>query len=191
RGGRDSIAWMGRGMWLGGVVGYALVVEPFLRLTDQTFLWSVGFYLLIALIAACGLLSWRAGDRPLEPVTSETTTVPSWRDAAVWVALAAGPARLPGAGTPPLSAHIPGVPLLWVIPLSLYLLTFVVAFARRQIIPHTVVMLLQPIVVFILVVQTLFYPFERIPTVVAVHLLVFFVSALMCHGELARRRPAP
>src|SRR5262249_18192121 len=40
-------------------------------------LWSVGFYLLIALIAACGLLSWRAGDRPLEPVTSETTTVPS------------------------------------------------------------------------------------------------------------------
>ena len=178
-------------MCFGALVAYALVVEPFLRLTDQTFLWSVGFYLLIALIAACGLLSWRAGDRPLEPVTSETTTVPSWRDAAVWVALAAVPAGLLVAVTAHISTDIAVVPLLWVIPLSLYLLTFVVAFARRQIIPHTVVMLLQPIVVFILVVQTLFYPFERIPTVVAVHLLVFFVSALMCHGELARRRPAP
>src|SRR5262249_56078011 len=119
RGGRDSIAWMGRGMWLGGVVGYALVVEPFLRLTDQTFLWSVGFYLLIALIAACGLLSWRAGDRPLEPVTSETTTVPSWRDAAVWVALAAGPARPPGSVTPHHSAAHPVGPVLLGHPLSL------------------------------------------------------------------------
>src|SRR5262249_47762846 len=188
---RTPISCMRPAMCFGALVAYALVVEPFLRLTDQTFLWSVGFYRLIALIAACGLLSWRAGDRPLEPVTSETTTVPSWRDAAVWVALAAVPAGLLVAVTAHISTDIAVVPLLWVIPLSLYLLTFVIAFARQRIIPHAVVVLLQPVVVFVLVAQTLFYPFERIPTVVAIHLLVFFVSALMCHGELARRRPDP
>src|SRR5215467_6105259 len=164
----------------GALTAYPLAVEPFLRLADQSFLWSVGFYVLIALIAACGLLSWRPSDQPSQTVASEAATaIPSWRDAAVWVALAAVPAGLLVAVTAHISTDIAVVPLLWVIPLSLYLLTFVIAFARRQIIPHAVVMLLQPIVVFILVVQTLFYPFEKIPTVIAVHLLVFFISALL------------
>jgi len=176
----------------GALVAYPLAVEPFLRLTDQTFLWSIGFYVLIALVAACGLLVWHACNPLPETVMSKAAApAPTWRDAAIWIALAAVPAGLLVAVTAHISTDIAVVPLLWIIPLSLYLLTFVIAFARQRIIPHAVVVLLQPVVVFVLVAQTLFYPFERIPTVVAIHLLVFFVSALMCHGELARRRPDP
>ena len=77
------------------------------------------------------------------------------------------------------------------LPLALYLLTFVIVFQRRPIIPHWLVVDVQPIFLLGLIAVTFFTPFETIVWIIALHLVVFFVSVLMCHGELARRRPAP
>ncbi len=77
------------------------------------------------------------------------------------------------------------------LPLALYLLTFVIVFQRRPIIPHWLVVELQPLFIIGLVAVILFDPVKTIVGVVAVHVAVFFVCALMCHGELALRRPAP
>ena len=96
------------------------------------------------------------------------------------------------------------VPLLWVLPLALYLLTFVIVFARRPIIPHWLVVAVQPVFVIALVAvlvfdlktevdwidALVFDPLKTIVGLIALHVAVFFVSALMCHGELARTRPA-
>jgi hypothetical protein len=130
-------------------------------------------------------------------VSSEGATeaaAPSWRDAAIWIALAAVPSGLLVAVTAHISTDIAAVPLLWVIPLALYLLTFVIVFSRKPIVPHWLVVLIQPIGVVGLIVVILFNLFENFPLdpmlwTIASHVLVFFVCALMCHGELARRRP--
>src|SRR5262245_21662527 len=194
------------------MVSYPLAIEPFVRLSDQAKYWSFGFYLLIALIAACGVLLWRspvkspaaagahaAADAPL-------TSAPTWRDAAFWVAQAAVPSALLVAVTAHISTDVAAFPLLWVLPLALYLLTFVIVFSRRPIVPHWLVVAVQPVFVIALIgviiadpIKSVFaghadFVFQPVKTIVgqiAVHVAVFFVCALMCHGELARTRPAP
>ena len=172
------------------LVSYPTAIEPFVRLGEQTRWWSIGFYLLIVLIAGCAALVWRAPEQAgAIDVGVEATIRPTWRDAAVWVALAAVPSGLLVAVTAHISTDVAAVPLLWVIPLALYLLTFVIVFARRPPIPHWLVVAVQPFFVIALVAVILFEPIKEIILVVALHVVVFFVNALMCHGELARRRP--
>jgi hypothetical protein len=172
------------------LIAYPTVIEPLVRLGDQTWLWSIGFFVLIALIAGCGALLWRMPAH--SPDAGDTAAArPTWRDTIAWVALAALPSGLLVAVTAHISTDVGAAPLLWVIPLALYLLTFVIAFARRPPIPHRIVVVVQPLCVFALVVVQMFPPFDTIFITAAVHFFVFFVCALMCHGELARRRPAP
>jgi hypothetical protein len=172
------------------LISYPTAIEPFVRLSEQTRWWSIGFYLLIALIAGCATLVWRAPEQIADIRASEELAGrPSWRDVASWGALAAVPSGLLVAVTAHISTDVAAVPLLWVIPLALYLLTFVIIFARRPPIPHWLVVAVQPFVVVALVAVILFEPIKTIILLVAVHVVVFFVNALMCHGELARRRP--
>ena len=172
------------------LVSYSLVIEPFVRLGDQAGFWSLGFHLLIALIAVCGALAWRSQDAAAGPAVDRgADAAPTWRDAMSWTALAAVPSGLLVAVTAHISTDVAAVPLIWVLPLALYLLTFVIVFSRRPIIPHGFVVALQPLCVIALVVVIICDPLKPIIGLVALHVGVFFVNALMCHGELARRRP--
>src|SRR5438105_7558500 len=175
------------------LIAYPVAVEPFVRLGDQTLGWTVGFYVLILLIAACGALLWRVAVRPPETISVGAKPVgqPTWRDAAIWIALAAVPSGLLIAVTAHISTDVAAVPLLWVAPLALYLLTFVIAFQTRPLIPHGFVVVVQPLVILTWVVFFLALPVTSTVGLIALHLIVLFVCALMCHGELARRRPAP
>src|ERR1700674_3119671 len=175
------------------LVSYPLVVEPFVRLGDQTWLWTVGFFALILLIGGCGALLLRSPNLPPIAATAggEESAPPTWRDVVTWVALTAVPSGLLIAVTAHISTDVAAVPLLWVLPLALYLLTFVIVFQTRPLIPHRLVVNLQPIFILGLVVVLIIVPIGWILGLLAVHLIVFFVCALMCHGELARRRPAP
>jgi hypothetical protein len=113
------------------------------------------------------------------------------RTAAFWVALAAVPAGLLVAVTAHISTDVAAAPLLWVLPLALYLLTFVIAFSRGPIIPHRLVVALQPpfVVALVAVIIFIFNLINNILWLLALHLAVFFVNALMCHGELAPPYP--
>jgi len=190
------------------LVSYPIIIEPFVRLGDQARFWSFGFYLLIALIATCGALMWRSPQRAPQAVTGAAAdnaagSAPTWKDAAFWVAQAAVPSALLVAVTAHISTDVAAVPLLWVLPLALYLLTFVIVFARRPLIPHWLVVAVQPAFIIALVAvlvfdlktgvdwidTIIFDPLKTIVGLIALHVAVFFVSALMCHGELARTRP--
>src|SRR5438270_1206718 len=178
------------------LLAYPLAIEPLVSLTDQTRLWSFGFYLLIVLIAGSGWLLWRSEAHPPAAATpvsdgSPQAPAPTWRDAAIWVALAAVPSGLLIAVTAHISTDVAAVPLLWVVPLALYLLTFVIVFSRRAILPHAFVVAIQPVFILGLVAVIVFEPIKTIVPLIALHVGVFFVCALVCHGELARRRPAP
>jgi hypothetical protein len=171
------------------LICYPVVIEPLIPLGTQTTLWSAGFVVLILLIAGCGYLLWRAPEQAAAAADPVVAAPPTWGDVLSWVGLAAVPSGLLVAVTAHVSTDVAAVPLLWVIPLALYLLTFVIVFARRPIIPHRLVVAIQPFFILAIVVLLVFEPVKAIVGQIAIHLAVFFVLALMCHGELARRRP--
>jgi SAM-dependent methyltransferase len=178
------------------LIAYPVVVEPFVPLRDQTWLWTLGYYMLIALVAGCGVLLLRSPNKLPDAVVSESgaateSTAPTWKDIATWVGLTAVPSGLLIAVTAHVATDVASVPLFWTIPLALYLLTFVIVFQQRPVIPHPLVVMVQPAVVLFLVVAILLLPIESIVWQIIIHMTVFFVCALMCHGELARRRPPP
>ena len=116
-------------------------------------------------------------------------TPPTWLDALTWIGLAAIPSALLIAITAHLTTDIAAAPFFWVIPLSLYLATFVIVFQTKPIIPHWIVLAAQPFFVAALAATYIFDALDNIFLVIAVNLAAFFVIALACHGELAKRRP--
>jgi hypothetical protein len=129
---------------------------------------------------------------PAAPSSAYATALsPTWRDKAWWAAFAAVPSGLLIAVTAHISIDVAAVPLLWVIPLALYLLSFIIVFARRPIIPHGMIVAVQPLFIIALAAVMVFDPIKTIVWIICVHLAVFFVCALMCHGEIARTRPPP
>lgn len=90
-----------------------------------------------------------------------------------------------------LTTDITPIPLFWVIPLALYLLTFVLVFARNCILPHGLMVRLMPFVILSLVLSVLLHMQGPLWLLISLHLLTFFVVAMVCHGELARSRYGP
>lgn len=112
-----------------GLIAYPLLVEPLLPLQAQGWAWSAGYVLLLGLIA----LSARA--RRGLPQVAEAPAAqqrPAARQLALWIALAAVPSGLMLSTTTHLTTDIFAMPLLWVIPLGIYLLSFVIAFSDRR-----------------------------------------------------------
>ncbi|HEX9438250.1 MAG TPA: endonuclease domain-containing protein, partial [Roseiflexaceae bacterium] len=173
------------------LLSYPFAIEPFTRLGQQRLAWSVGFYGLIALIGACGVLLWRTGGTGRDAAVAEAAGArPSWRDAVTWMALAAVPSGLLIAVTAHLSTDIAPSPFLWVIPLAVYLATFVIVFQHDPILPHRIMVLAQPVLLVGLVATIVYTVTDYLPLVMLLHVAAFFVTAMVCHGELARRRPA-
>jgi spermidine synthase len=174
------------------LLAYPFVVEPLTRLQQQTFAWSAGFVFLIVLIAGCGYLIWNTKDlKPAKPAKGEKADKPTWAEAAVWVALAAIPSGLLIAVTNHISTDVAAVPFLWVVPLALYLLTFVLVFSRLAEMVHQAAVIVQPLFIAALIASQVFEGFDSIFWTLTIHIAAFFFTALVCHGELARMRPAP
>lgn len=171
------------------LLSYPLVVEPLTLLRDQRLFWSWGFYVLILLIAACGALVWFAKQGPRTRIEASAGKAPGIRDALTWTALAAVPSAFLIAITSYISTDVGSTPLLWVIPLALYLATYVIVFQTKPIIPHSFALAVQPVAVALLVGIYMHGSSDAIFTVIAANLAAFFTTTLVCHGELVRRRP--
>lgn len=176
------------------LLAYPVLLEPVFRLHQQSRLWLGGYVLLVALIAICAVLLWRGKGTAQAPAADGTASAPA--DGAVtgrrrlhWLILAFAPSSLLLGVTAHITTDVASVPLLWVLPLALYLLTFVIVFARRPALRHHWMVKAQPFVVLPMVF--LFWWNLRIPLLfIGFHLVVFFVTTIVCHGELVRRRPA-
>lgn len=198
-----------------GLLGYPVLVEPYLTLAAQSRAWAAGFALLAAMTLGCAVLLWRrragqgsTGHAPGAPAPEAVpegsdnqgqATLPSPALAGTgpptaaqrfrWLALSFAPSSLLLGVTTFISTDLAAVPLLWVVPLALYLLTFVLVFARRPLVWHRGMVWLQP---FLVVGAALVFHenlTEWMWAVILLHLTMFFVTALVCHGELARSRP--
>jgi hypothetical protein len=175
------------------LLSYPVLVEPALTVRDQNLWWSGGFWLLFALIAWCAyflLRSPRSGDAPVRSA-SEPVAPLAWAALGRWVFLSAIPSGLLIAVTAHISTDVAAAPLLWVVPLALYLLTWVLVFQRRPLIPHAWILVLQPFAILGLVALLAFGTESNLTLTLAGHLIAFFIIAMAAHGELARQRPPP
>jgi len=171
------------------LIAYPTLVEPHISLSAQRVGWSVGFAFFGALIVTLALASRFLAARA-EPLPVPVETTGSWRERSVWILLAAAPSSLMLGVTSYLVTDLASAPFLWVVPLALYLLTFVIAFAKRASISLEVTLVAQAA----LVAVTLgLLPFDddggALPALFAANLATFFFTALACHQTLVARRP--
>ncbi len=177
---------------LAALLGYPLLVEPNLRLSDQAKFWSVGYGLLALLIATCALTLWKGAGGKQAQISLETDaeTAPITLTRRLrWIALAFAPTSLMYGVTTYLTTDIAAVPLLWVLPLALYLLSFILVFARRRLVSVSLLNALMPLLAVVLTFLLLTKLPRPLWLLGALHLLFMFVAATVCHGRLADDRP--
>jgi hypothetical protein len=185
-----------------GLLAYPLAVEPLMRLDAQGRLWSAGYVLLVVLVLASAVTVWRlpghapaAAEEEVPAAPDATADADSERPALVrrlrWVGLAFVPSSLMLGVTTTITTDIAPIPLLWSLPLSLYLISFILVFApgSRADRLHRVMVVALPGVVLVISIMLLLDVRGPLWLLVPIHLVGFFVVAVMCHGELARDRP--
>lgn len=175
------------------LLGYPIFVEPRLHLIDQSRWWSYGFGILILLTFCAAVALGRAKnliDTSQAEIDSPQNDFLTSKRRGRWVMLAFVPSSLIVSVTTYISTDIAAIPLLWIIPLSLYLLSFIIAFARRPWLPHLFWLRALPIILLPLVLTIAVRANHPILLLMPLHLLTLFVVAMVCHGALASDRPS-
>lgn len=258
------------------LLAYPFIVEPYLSIPAQNYVWMAGYVVLLALTCWCGYLVWNTkaaraearkvpvevvppaeekvdeaevngadedAEEPAEESVAITAEAPAgkggkkkrkggWREAVTrkppikpvmpaaereihpdpepappqpvtandapsywtqlhWAGLAFVPSSLMLGVTTYMTTDIASIPLLWIIPLTLYLLTFIIVFSRVPLTVHQAMVLSMPVFVLILVfVMVSEIKIKQIAWLFMLHLATLFVVAMVCHGELARNRPS-
>ncbi len=169
-----------------GLLSYPLIVEPLFTLQQQSLLWTGGYALLVLLVAGCALT---IPGQAIEAAPAEASPAPSRRRILHWMALAAIPSGLMLSTTTHLTTDIVAVPLLWVVPLGLYLLSFVIAFATRRGLAQFITQV-APLIILI-AGGLAFEDGSRRPIFSAtLGLSLLFTIAVTLHCEMYRLRPA-
>ncbi len=174
------------------LLSYPVLFEPMFSLHMQNLMWTTGYGVLIALIAGCGVMLVRSPQsaQMATEFSAEQVVVPTWATRTRWIFLAAVPSGLLIAVTAHISTDIAAAPLLWVLPLSLYLLTWVLVFQSQPLFPHAAALRLQPLAIAGVMILLAIGGEQNLPLTLGGHQLCFFIIAMACHGELARTRPA-
>jgi hypothetical protein len=174
------------------LLAYPALMEPFFTLRAQGRLWTVFYAALVLLIGMHALMLWRSTDVKESVAVEEETfePKPSMNRRLRWLLLAFAPSSLMLGVTNYITTDIASVPLLWIIPLALYLLTMVFAFARKPLFSPRLADLVVPgatVVLLMLYIADSSGRGSRM--LIVMHLAYFFFAALMCHGQLAADRP--
>ncbi|HEY8617972.1 fused MFS/spermidine synthase [Phenylobacterium sp.] len=172
------------------LLAYPLVVEPAFTVYGQRIGWSVAYGAFVLLMAGLALVVARAGDHAPQVADVRKAVPLAWRQRLAWVALAALPSSLMLGVTTHITTDVASAPFLWVIPLALYLVTFIIAFQEKPAIPLDLTLILQAAA---LAGCAALLPFRTTNLLIQlfVHLVAFFLTALMCHQRLVARRPDP
>ena len=172
-----------------GLLAYPLLVEPGLSLRWQTWAWAGLYFVLAGLLGGCGLVGVKSPAPLLASQNIRAEIAPTWFRRGQWVLWAFIPSSLMLAVTSYLTTDIASVPLLWVVPLGLYLVTLTVAFTPRISVPSTVLTRVLPIAAVALTFLQLTEIRNPAWVLVCLHLGFFFVVALFFHARLAADRP--
>jgi SAM-dependent methyltransferase len=189
------------------LLGYPLLLEPNFTRQQQAWAWSGGMVLFAVICVACGAFVWKRGTRqppderpgaaPNEPTahghdamdSAASRPLPPWAQWGMWLALPLVASVLLLATTNTLSQDVAVVPFLWVLPLALYLVTFIIAFDSPRWYPRKAMPPLLALgAIWLMRVQWIGTS-VLLAEQLAGLLISMFVACLFCHGELARLKP--
>lgn len=177
----------------GGLIAYPLIVEPTLELSSQSWGWTGLYVLLVALTITCGWLVSRAAPAVAsagDAAAAATAPRPAWSRIAMWIALSAVPSGLMLSTTTHLTTDIMAMPLMWAIPLGLYLLSFTIAFADNRSLAGTIT-LMAPAMLLISGGISLMSQGGGGVAIAASSLVMLFTVAIALHSRLYHLRPEP
>lgn len=176
------------------LLSYPVLVEPFLTLVRQSVSWSVGYAVFAVLCAATAIATLRRGGTALETAAAgtaaaeSTAVAPLLGERAMWVALSATGSCLLLAVTNHLTQNVASIPFLWVIPLSLYLITFILCFDHPRWYVRPLFLLLAA---GMLPAMAWYSESLDLWKAAPLYAAGLFICCMVCHGELYRMRPAP
>ncbi len=191
------------------LLGYPFAVEPFLALKEQSRLLSVAYAGFAVLVVVCAVTALRKKHPPRvegtpapagvtmsedvaeAPVSDRVSAPPSsiGRERLVWLLLAFAPSSLLLGATEFVTTDLASVPLLWVVPLALYLASFIVAFAKKQVVAPALASRVLALLAAVVGISKVAGIHEPAALIVALHLALLFVASVVCHRALALRRP--
>ena len=169
------------------LISYPILIEPHLTVGTQIQVWRWLFLMLAVCVGACALLA------PVSSIHDEVPVKTDWKQCSQWILYALIPSSLLLGVTTYIATDIASIPLLWIIPLILYLLSFILVYSRTfrlikkyfhelgRALSFGAILCIVGISIGDNHPATLFIP---------LHLLMFFISCLICHGKLADTRPA-
>ncbi|MGH7826900.1 MAG: fused MFS/spermidine synthase [Candidatus Binatia bacterium] len=186
-----------------GLLAYPAILEPHFSLAEQSWSWFYGYLALIAFTSTCAVFLWRfflaspaGGDLqnspdyaranpPAQKNPGEVTFARRMR----WVVFSLVPSSLLLGVTTYVTTDVASTPLFWIIPLALYLLSFVLTFSRTAWISHSFIVRRQGFLLLAAALTVFTQATTPVWILVPLHLIAFFATALVCHGELAKDRP--
>jgi hypothetical protein len=175
------------------LISYPLLIEPQIALHRQALIWSTGFAAFALVCAAAGWKSRVEAEVVQAAAAEQTAEPPRLPQMIFWIALAACASTLLLSTTTHLTQNIAPIPLLWVLPLSIYLLSFILCFESGRIYQRFIFM---PLVIVSFGLYSYgMYAYENntdvIKRLIPALCGAFFICCMVCHGELARRKPHP
>ncbi|WP_300450851.1 fused MFS/spermidine synthase [Accumulibacter sp.] len=175
------------------LLSYPVFVEPYFAVHEQAIGWSVAYVVFVGVCLASAWQSWRrsANESEAATVSAEATPAPApaWNECLLWVGLAMTASILLLALTRQLTQDIAPVPFLWVLPLSIYLLSFILCFDAPRYYYRPGFLAALPIAL-LAVDRVLTGSSLPVPILIGLLSFALFVFCMICHGELVRRRPS-
>ncbi|MEO1324549.1 MAG: spermidine synthase, partial [Pseudomonadota bacterium] len=178
-----------------GLLSYPLLFEPFFPLASQTLSWTIGYGVLTVLLIGSGLIALSTGNEQTvaraDSVAGAKPDAPQnvWAQRIWWLVCAFVPSSLLVGVTTYISTDVASAPFLWILPLTLYIGSFIIVFSKAPAIGVAQVSRLMPYGVAIAAVSLSVVFTLPLLVSLAIHLLALFLAALLCHGAMAADRP--
>lgn len=171
------------------LLSYPVLVEPLWPVGTQTRLWSAGYAAFVAACLATAAFAWRRMTTPVADQPAELVAAPhpGWRECLLWVGLSATASILLLAMTRHLTQDVAPVPFLWVLPLSIYLLSFILCFDAPRYYLRPLFLPALPLA--FLALDSVLDSGTGVPALIGLLSASLFVFCMVCHGELVRRKP--
>lgn len=173
------------------LLGFPFLLEPAFAVRTQNWIWAIGYAVLVVLMITCAVvLNGRRAITHRATISSEESVVKvSSAQRFEWALLAFVPSSLMLGVTTFIATDVASVPLIWIIPLALYLLTFIIAFGNKQLIKLPLTSIVFAVALLVLGALVIMSPPISVWVTISMHLLVFFLAALVSHQRLAQSRP--
>lgn len=180
-----------------GLLSYPFLVEPALRLSTQAWAWAAGYALFLLLAGMCAFFYMRHWTLPPEAQSRKPARSKKAGKSAeaqpriLWLGLAACASAMLLATTNLICQQVAPVPLLWVLPLGLYLLSFIICFDHDRWYRREIFQPLYVVLALLALKMLPSYASISIAWLVVLYCAALLAVCMVCHGELARLKPAP